>query len=622
MKQIKAFFESHKIDMFFIMLILGVSVWNLREYDCIRSVDEFGYLGVAASLAGWDWSEMMATSNYYSFGYSLILVPFVWIARMGVSMSRIYKLVIVSNALLLVGVYLLVKWVEERIFITLPDVLRKVTALAVSLYIANTVHMNSADPEIALRFLFWSIIAILLSFIQKPGFLNGTLLIILSGYIFAVHMRTIGVVMAVVGVSALYVVSHFKIMNKRLLFYMIAMTAAAIVTFWGVKSYVTNEIYVNHYAEEKNKDSIGENKAVKDVNSIEFNLEKAKNLFSMEGIKDIGMSICGKLYYAFSATFLLVIFGMVIAFCLCIRKQKLLDWNMLKWYSFFSFLAFVGVILVAGIYKIMPFYRAGQLYLYPLETIVYGRYADYAVGGLMLLGVYGLYYVERYVRQIAISVVCFLGLAWVVQFQFDMMIVNLANDKIANFRINQTQWFAILSNGNINYFSYYAAAVSIAFFAIMVFAGGCKKRKKEMLTMVMLGVCFMWGVISVHYSKEYNDSKGHRTYEIGTVVDIISATDENTPIYYIGSDYRDGGSDVEILQWRLGKRTIHVRTLADLDNDEMSSAILLCHSNNQEIMEALREEENYIFDSTALQVYAAEKGQAYEVMLQKAAEVE
>ena len=630
MKQIKAFFESHKIDMFFIMLILGVSVWNLREYDCIRSVDEFGYFGVAASFAGWDWREVLATSNYYSFGYSLVLVPFIWIAQIGASMSRVYKLVIISNAFLLVGVYLLIKKIEEKIFATMPDGLRRVTALAVSLYIANTVHMNSADPEIALRFLFWSILSILLSFIQKPGFLNGTLLIALSVYAFSVHMRAIGVSMAVVGVVALYIVSHFKKMNKKLFFYMIAMVAAAVVTFsWG-KSYVVDEIYVNHYAEEnvnhyeeeKHKDDTEENRAVKDVNSIEFNIQKTKNLFSVDGIKDIGMSICGKLYYAFSATLLLVIMGVTITFCLCFTKQKPSDWNMLKWYSLFSFLAFAGMILVSGIYKIMPFYREGQVYLYPLETIVYGRYADFAVGGLMLLGIYGLYYVEQYIRQIAISVVCFLGLAWVVQYQFDMMTVNLANDKIANFRINQTPWFAVLSNGNINYFAYYAAAVSIAFFAIMVFAGGCKKRKKEMLTMVMLGVCFMWGVISVHYSKEYNDSKGHRTYEIGTVVDIISATDENTPIYYIGSDYRDGGSDVEILQWRLGKRTIHVRTLADLDNDEMSSAILLCHSNNQEIMEALTEEENYIFDSTALQVYATEKGQAYEVMLQKAAEIE
>lgn len=145
----------------------------------------------------------------------------------------------------------------------------------------------------------------------------------------------------------------------------------------------------------------------------------------------------------------------------------------------FVFLAFAGVIFVAGIYKTMPFYREGQLHLYPLETIVFGRYADFAVGGLMLLGIYGLYYVEQYIRQIAISVVCFLGLAWVVQYQFDMMTVNLANDKIANFRINQTPWFAVLSNGNINYFAYYAAAVSIAFFAVMVFAGGCKKERRK-----------------------------------------------------------------------------------------------------------------------------------------------
>lgn len=622
MKQLKAIFKSYKVDMFFMILIFGVCIWNIRDYDCIRSVDEFGYFGVAASLAGWDWKEMMATSNYYSFGYSLILVPLIWIAQIGISMSRVYKIVIVLNAFLLVGEYLLIKRVEEKVFVALPESLRKVAALAVSLYIANTVHMNSADPEIALRFLFWCILAVSLSFIQKPGFLNGTFLIILSEYIFAVHMRAIGVAIAAGVVITFYVVSHFKIMNKRLLFYMIAITAATIAIFWGVKSYVSNEIYINHYAEEKSEDNIEENKAVKDVNSIEFNLRKTKNLFSLAGVKDVGMSICGKLYYAFSATFLLVITGIIIVLCLCIRKPKISDWNMLNWYSFFVFLAFAGVIFVAGIYKTMPFYREGQLHLYPLETIAFGRYADFAVGGLMLLGIYGLYYVEQYIRQIAISVVCFLGLAWVVQYQFDMMTVNLANDKIANFRINQTPWFAVLSNGNINYFAYYAAAVSIAFFAVMVFAGGCKKRKKEMLTMVMLGVCFMWGAMSVHYSKEYNDSKGHRVYQIGTVVDIISATDENTQIYYIGSDYRDGGSDVEILQWRLGKRTIHVRTLADLDNDEMSSAILLCHSNNQEIMEALREEENYIFDSTALQVYAAEKGQAYEVMLQKAAEVE
>ena len=117
MKQLKAIFKSYKVDMFFMILIFGVCIWNIRDYDCIRSVDEFGYFGVAASLAGWDWKEMMATSNYYSFGYSLILVPLIWIAQIGISMSRVYKIVIVLNAFLLVGEYLLIKRVEEKVFV-------------------------------------------------------------------------------------------------------------------------------------------------------------------------------------------------------------------------------------------------------------------------------------------------------------------------------------------------------------------------------------------------------------------------------------------------------------------------------------------------------------------------
>lgn len=617
----KAFIKKNIVNFICAGLILTVCLWNLRDYDYIRSVDEFGYFGVAASFAGWDWSDMLATSDYYSFGYSFLLVPFMLLARLGIPMALIYKAVILLNGCFLVGVFALVMHVQREIFPDFPDQLQSAAALMMALYIANAVQSNTAGVEMCLRFLFWAILSTLISFVKKPGIGNSTLLIGLSIYIFTVHMRAIGVSIAVAGVLVLYVISHVKAINKKLLIYMVGLTVAGMLAFVGVKSYVADEIYVNHYSEEKGH--LEENEINDNINNLDRNLKKVKNLMTTEGLQDLGMSICGKLYYAFSATFLLVEIGIAFAIGTCINLSKrIAKWNSFQWYALLAFLAFMGEIMVSSIYKIMPFYRGGQLHLYPLETIVFGRYADFAVGGLMLLGIYGLYYVEQYVRQIAFSVVCFLGLAWVVQYQFDMMTVNLANDKIANFRINQTPWFAVLSNGNINYFAYYAAAVSIAFFTVMVFAGGCKKRKKEMLTMVMLGVCFMWGAMSVHYSKEYNDSKGHRVYQIGTVVDIISATDENTQIYYIGSDYRDGGSDVEILQWRLGKRTIHVRTLADLDNDEVSSAILLCHSNNQEIMEALMEEGNYIFDSTALQVYVSAVDETYEVMRQKAAEVE
>lgn len=617
----KIFAKKNILNFVCVGLIFAVCLWNLRDYDYIRSVDEFGYFGVAASFVGWDWRDVLAMSDYYSFGYSFLLAPFMLLARLGIPMALIYKAVILLNACFLVGVFALAMHVQREIFTDFPKQLQSAAALMIALYIANAVQSNTAGVEMCLRFLFWAIISTLISFVKKPGIRNSTLLIGLSIYIFTVHMRAIGVSIAVAVVLAFYVIFHIKAISKKLLIYMVGLTVVGILAFSGIKNYVTSEIYVNHYSEENGSSDryeIDDN-----VNNLNRNFDKVGNLMSREGLQDLGMSICGKLYYAFSATFLLIEIGIALAAGTCINHfKRIAKWDSFQWYALLAFLSFFGEIMVSSIFKIMPFYREGKLYLYPPETIVFGRYADFAVGGLMLLGIYGVYHAEQNIRQIAVSVVCFLGLAWVVQYQFDMMIVNLANDKIASFRINQTPWFAVLSNGNINHFAYYAAAVSIAFFAVMVFAGGCKKRKKEMLTMVMLGVCFMWGAMSVHYSKEYNDSKSHRTYQIGTVVDIISTTDEATPIYYVGSDYRDGGSDVDILQWRLGKRTIHVRTLEDLNNDEASTAILLCHSDNQEISEALKEKENYIFDSTALQVYVSAVDETYEVMRQKAAEVE
>lgn len=63
----KAFIKKNIVNFICAGLILTVCLWNLRDYDYIRSVDEFGYFGVAASFAGWDWGDVLATSDYYSF---------------------------------------------------------------------------------------------------------------------------------------------------------------------------------------------------------------------------------------------------------------------------------------------------------------------------------------------------------------------------------------------------------------------------------------------------------------------------------------------------------------------------------------------------------------------------
>lgn len=599
-------------------LILTVCLWNLRDYDYIRSVDEFGYFGVAASFAGWDWRDVLATSDYYSFGYSFLLFPFMLLARLGIPMALIYKAVILLNGCFLVGVFVLVMHVQRKVFSDFPNQLQSVTALMVALYIANAVQSNTAGVEMCLRFLFWAILSTLISFVKKPGIGNSTLLIGLSIYIFTVHMRAIGVSIAVAGVLALYVISHIKAINKKLLIYIIGLIVVGILAFGGMKRYITSEVYVNKYEKSKQEitdesvelDAQVEKISSSNVNDLQANIGGAAELLTRNGIKDLILSFCGKLFYAFSATILLGAVGFMVAIRKIweaiinkVKRRNETPWGTLQWYVFFSFFALCNSLGVSAIFKCMPFYREGALYLCQVETIVFGRYADFALGGVMVLGIYGLYHCKEYFLQIIISVMGFLGLSWIVQYQFDAMIVNLANDKIADFRINQTPWCYILSNGDINYFAYYVAVVSLGIFSVLLFMSFYSKKRLNLFAMGMLAVCIVWGAMEVKYSDEYNQSKSYRDDQIKTVWNWIEMTDSNTDIYYIGNNYGDGGSDVKILQWMLGERSIHVRTLEDADKIDNTNVIVLCGSDSKKISEYLDAQRLLIFDSEALRVY-------------------
>lgn len=614
----KAFIKKNIVNFICAGLILTVCLWNLRDYDYIRSVDEFGYFGVAASFAGWDWGDVLATSDYYSFGYSFLLVPFMLLARLGIPMALIYKAVILLNGCFLVGVFALVMHVQREIFPDFPDQLQSAAALMMALYIANAVQSNTAGVEMCLRFLFWAILSTLISFVKKPGIGNSTLLIGLSIYIFTVHMRAIGVSIAVAGVLALYVISHIKAINKKLLIYMIGLIVVGILAFGGMKRYITSEVYVNKYEKSKQEitdesvelDAQVEKISSSNVNDLQANIGGAAELLTRNGIKDLILSFCGKLFYAFSATILLGAVGFMVAIRKIweaiinkVKRRNETPWGTLQWYVFFSFFALCNSLGVSAIFKCMPFYREGALYLCQVETIVFGRYADFALGGVMVLGIYGLYHCKEYFLQIIISVMGFLGLSWIVQYQFDAMIVNLANDKIADFRINQTPWCYILSNGDINYFAYYVAVVSLGIFSVLLFMSFYSKKRLNLFAMGMLAVCIMWGAMEVKYSDEYNQSKSYRDDQIKTVWNWIEMTDSNTDIYYIGNNYGDGGSDVKILQWMLGERSIHVRTLEDADKIDNTNVIVLCGSDSKEISEYLDAQRLLIFDSEALRVY-------------------
>lgn len=625
----KDFVKNHLIDIFFIVLIFVFGLWNIERLMSVRGVDEFAYWGIAATISGWDWKEVMATSNYYSFGYSIVLIPLCLAARLGASMTMVYRIAIGMNALFLTGVYIAVQYVEKEVLPQFPKVLKSASAFMIAMYIGNMVQMNMTGAEMYLRFMFWCIIVTLINVLKKPGYKNTGLLLILLANIFAIHMRAIGVVAAVGFILVVYIVTHFRELDKKYILYILGIAVALVLLFLGIKLYVTNEIYFNEYAANVTN-SLDEIKGVssEDVNDLQYNINRTKGLLYPAGIMDVFISACGKMYYAFSASLLLGVIGFIISLVMVtayfikkIRKQPVQQWQLLQWYSFFALLAFMGEILISAVYKNLPIYRHGILDYATVETIVFGRYADFVVGGIMLLGIYGIYQFRQYYKEILAGGICFIPLAVIVQRQFDIMAGNIGSSDIAYFRTNQTQWFSVLAGKSVTYFSYYVGIVSIGIFMLILAAGIMKERKINTLAIMLTIISIGWGLLEIHYANEFNLSKIHREQTVGTVVSIIKATDKDTPIYWIAEDYMQLDAEIEALQWSIANRSLKIRMVNDLENIDTEQAIMICYSDQEDINDVLQAETEFIFDSGSFNVYLDKENVYYDALKEKAYEL-
>lgn len=625
----KDFVKNHLIDIFLIVLILVFGLWNIQRLMRVRGVDEFGYWGIAATISGWDWKEVMATSPYYSFGYSIVLIPLCLAARLGASMTSVYRIAIGMNALFLAGVYITVQYVEKEIFPQFPKMLKSASAFMIAMYIGNMVQMNMTGAEMYLRFMFWCIIATLIRVLKKPGYKNTGLLLVLAANIFAIHMRSIGVVAAVGFILAVYIVTHFRELDKKYILYILGITAVLVMVFLGIKFYVTNEIYFNEYAANVTN-SLNEVRGVSsnNVNDLQSNINRAKGLLHPAGIMDVLISTCGKMYYAFSASLLLGAIGSIISLVMVaayfikkIRKRSVQQWQLLQWYSFFVLLAFMGEILISAVFKILPIYRHGKLDYATVETIVFGRYADFVVGGIMLLGIYGIYQFKQHYKEILAGVICFIPLAVIVQRQFDIMAGNIGSSDIAYFRTNQTQWFSVLAGKSVTYFSYYVGIVSIGIFLLILAAGVMKERKINALAIMLTIISIGWGLLEIHYANEFNLSKIYREQTVGTVVNIIEATDKDTPLYWIAENYTQLDAEIEALQWSIAGRSLRIRTVDDLDEINTEQAIMICYSDHEDINDVLKARAEFIYDSGSFKVYIEKENVHYDALKEKANEV-
>ena len=263
-----------------------------RIYGFSLYPDEFGYWASAAKVVGYDWSKIASLGSYYSYGYSLILIPILYVFKGGVAA---YRAAVAVNYLMIGAGFILLLKLSDRLYADKVNEVTDVMMCAIAvLYPPWVFYSQMTMAESELIFLFILLCYLVATFLHKPGAISLILVIIVSAYMYTVHMRSVGVAVAVLVTYMLVGMTDDRMRRYVLAFIIAAVTAVIIVLI--VKRQVVADIF--SYAD---ADELA-------VNSYESQGWKLRHILTAEGMKDFVIETAGKLYYLVISSYGIVVF--------------------------------------------------------------------------------------------------------------------------------------------------------------------------------------------------------------------------------------------------------------------------------------------------------------------------
>ena len=325
--------------------------------------DEFAYWSYAARLAGYDWSDVTALAPYYSYGYSLILIPIFVFCKDAVTA---YRIAVSINFLFLFLAMVALAGTMKRM---MPDKKMPIvlfSALTVLLP-CNLFYTQMTLTEVFLVALYIAAGSVLYRYLENNRLSTLLLLMLILIYLYTVHMRTVGVLLAAMIVVTIHI---FLRGDKR--WHVLAALGAALALF-AAADLLKQQAFVYVYG--------GINQELVAANDYSGQMEKIRSVLSLEGFYDLLISLAGKVLYLGLATWGLFywgIYGMVRqAFALLRNIKKHVSAKPQQFFAVFVLLTVAAQIVIGTIYL---------LTLGEIGDYTYGRYSEMVIPFVMVWG--------------------------------------------------------------------------------------------------------------------------------------------------------------------------------------------------------------------------------------------
>lgn len=483
-----------------------IHVWNIKDLYLPNILDdEFGYWSNAAYFAGIDWSSAASYISYYSYGYSILLAPLFWIFDDPVIM---YRAALVINSLLLSLILLISYSIAKKMFPQINKLYLLIASLCVSLYPSYIVYVNIAWSESLLIFICWMIVWCFIRLNRNASMWMFSLTALLLVYAYSIHQRTLGILVA--GVFIVILMKVYRYINWKHFFSFMLTLGIFLIIHIAIKDEVIANVFLNT-ANTTNNDYSGQ-------------VDKIKQLLTLDGIVKAIQVMCGQFFYFGASTYLIAYFGiisiLIMLYQLIKNKPFLRDHIkpqnhfINQYFLFFLLLALTFSFLISVIFMSQP---------NRIDHILYGRYTDMIIGPFILVGIISIF---GYFRKLLISSFVAVILLLITGYVSKIGVESLSDASFNGITTVGIRHYYKLGSFNFHF----AIAMAIGIGLLIVFSSIFKKIKLiPFASLAILGLLFLFTGKRMVIGDLIPSHKSN--YQSHSIVNIIS--NSPVPVYFL-----------------------------------------------------------------------------------------
>lgn len=366
------------------LLVFFIHIMHVRDMSILKVLDdEYGYWGNAAYLAGLNWADTVSKIPYYSYGYSLLLVPLFWIFK---STMNMYRAAIVLNGIMLSISFLLCYDIAKKLMFNVNKYILMSISFLISIYPTYIVYSNIAWSECLLVLNCWILTWCFVGLNNKSNIKKFILIGFLSGYTYTVHQRSLGIL-----VASIIVILLMKIFNKINIKQFLSVVIPFILIIIGsyyLKNNIQNNLWVNGISHNDYSDQI----------------QKLNKIFTLNGLSSAFKEVIGQLFYLGIASYLIFYLGLYElinkigkTIINSFRNKSSITINDDN--NFFVYLFLITALILSISISIIFMINPTRL-----DEIIYGRYTEMIIGPVLLVGFINLMNKEIYSGKLFLSI--------------------------------------------------------------------------------------------------------------------------------------------------------------------------------------------------------------------------